>query len=718
MYPPASLHLHLHSPFPALSIVPVMRRFILGHMPLLLHILGRCSICICTFPAPPPPPCIARLPPLTPPSLLPHPHPHAPYSFAPSLADPRPVPIPAEAEGARMPGQLAEQSEDKDEDEDEEDVEQEQEYTPLYKDLARQRRQHQQQHTSTARRPMAGSPLRRGVHDPACPLRARCACDACTRLGRRALRNLGAETEHAAGGAPRYSLCGVCARKVAPAPAPPACTRGRRRLGRRTSRTLPGSAFMTLQAPRVPAAGGVLRYSLGGAASCLRHLPASRTRSAARSRSGGGARWGARCTENDEEQETETARETGKEKEKMGAPKGRMLHARAREREVPVEEEPQSEPVSSARAERRTRAREARALGGITAEPDETDVDVPAKPARHSRSRKPTTEHKSEHETSTDPAPTHRSRSCKSAAKLELEADDAPAALPTVPAVPAKPQRGCWGTAEPAAAPAVPPERKTGVKPVKEEEAEPVLQARAGRAKMATATPALSVPAAPKARATRKGAAPAAVEVGEGEYAGRGARGGGGPAVKVRVSRSRKVKEEDAEPVFEAPAPAPACAGQAKKAVAPPALPVPAPKARATRKGVVPSLVPAAVEVGAKENTPGEEREEGPAVKVRMLWSWKVKEENAEPVFEAPVPTHAGQAKKAAARAVPAAPKAHATRKGVALAVVEVGEKENTPGEEREEGPAVKVRVSRSRKLKGEVVESEANAMVPRRART
>ncbi|KAJ7488037.1 hypothetical protein FB451DRAFT_731249 [Mycena latifolia] len=75
----------------------------------------------------------------------------------------------------------------------------------------------------------------------------------------------------------------------------------------------------------------------------------------------------------------------------------------------------------------------------------------------------------------------------------------------------------------------------------------------------------------------------------------------------------------------------------------PPALPVPAaPKARATRKGAVPASAPTAVEVGAKENTPGEEREVGgPVVKVRVSRSRKIKEEVVEPEANTTVPRRA-----------------------------------------------------------------------------
>ncbi|KAJ7487982.1 hypothetical protein FB451DRAFT_1226124 [Mycena latifolia] len=117
------------------------------------------------------------------------------------------------------------------------------------------------------------------------------------------------------------------------------------------------------------------------------------------------------------------------------------------------------------------------------------------------------------------------------------------------------------------------------------------------------------------------------------------------PAPKGRRARSVKpVKEEEAELVLEAPVPvpAPARAGRAKKAAAPPAVPA-APKPRATRKGAAPASAPAAVEVGEKENAPGEEREEveGPAVKVRVSRSRKVKEEAVEPEAGATVPRRA-----------------------------------------------------------------------------
>ncbi|KAJ7657053.1 hypothetical protein B0H17DRAFT_1146029 [Mycena rosella] len=81
-----------------------------------------------------------------------------------------------------------------------------------------------------------------------------------------------------------------------------------------------------------------------------------------------------------------------------------------------------------------------------------------------------------------------------------------------------------------------------------------------------------------------------------------------------------------------------------------------------------------------------------------------VKDEETEAVLEAEgtaPPTRAPRKE-----AVPAS----------APAAVEALEKENTPGEEREEeAPAVKVRVSRSRKVKEKVMATDAN--VPRRAK-
>jgi hypothetical protein len=107
--------------------------------------------------------------------------------------------------------------------------------------------------------------------------------------------------------------------------------------------------------------------------------------------------------------------------------------------------------------------------------------------------------------------------------------------------------------------------------------------------------------------------------------------------------------------------------------------------------------------------------------RARSVKRTAVKEEEADPVLEAE-PVRGARAKKtaAAATAVPAAPKPRSTRKGAvpasAPAVVEVGEKENTPGEERDEvEPAAKVRVSRSRKVKEEVEEVDT---APRRTRT
>jgi hypothetical protein len=108
--------------------------------------------------------------------------------------------------------------------------------------------------------------------------------------------------------------------------------------------------------------------------------------------------------------------------------------------------------------------------------------------------------------------------------------------------------------------------------------------------------------------------------------------------------------------------------------------------------------------------------------RARSVKRTAVKEEEADPVLEAE-PVRGARAKKTAATAVPAAPKPRSTRKGVvpasAPAVVEVGEKENTPGEERDEvEPAAKVRVSRSRKVKEEVEEVDAGVTAPRRTRT
>jgi hypothetical protein len=107
-----------------------------------------------------------------------------------------------------------------------------------------------------------------------------------------------------------------------------------------------------------------------------------------------------------------------------------------------------------------------------------------------------------------------------------------------------------------------------------------------------------------------------------------------------------------------------------------------------------------------------------PKRRARSVKPKAVKEEEAEPVLEEPA--RGGRAKKAATSvAAPAVPKPRSARKGVtpAAATVEPGEKENAPGEESEE-PAVKMRVSRSRKVKEEVVEVDASAAAPRRTRT
>ncbi|KAJ7488035.1 hypothetical protein FB451DRAFT_1390992 [Mycena latifolia] len=225
---------------------------------------------------------------------------------------------------------------------------------------------------------------------------------------------------------------------------------------------------------------------------------------------------------------------------------------------------------------------------------------------RHARQARPPTptptaeENGPEHEVSIDPAPACRSRRRKPIAESELEADDAPPsplhppspsagtrALPSRRATPSPLLRlsaaranrrlllskhcgcmpKCGAHERTAGAQNAGPQARAGrgrgggptrydrgcghgcacaeggVKPVKEEEVEPVLEVPAGQAKMAAAAPVLPVPAAPKARAMRKGAVPASaqavLEVGETDNT----PGEECEEVKVRVSRSWKVKE-------------------------------------------------------------------------------------------------------------------------------------------------------------------------------
>ncbi|KAJ7488011.1 hypothetical protein FB451DRAFT_1529009 [Mycena latifolia] len=716
MYPPASLHLHLPSPFPALSVVPVMRRFILGHTPLLLHILGRCSICICTFPAPPPPPCVARLPPLTPPSLLPHPHPHAPYSFAPSLADPRPVPIVAEAEAARVWAALAIEADasclrrhamdvDLPEHEHEHEHAQEEEYTPLYHDLARaareggsrQRTPHAPTPSAPARPalthristptpPCAPSPPRRSRprKRPACPAllppRRVCVEDSPAplappaprkRLGRGAPRPLPAALLPQ-----RRGACASSTHRRLARPTCDACTRTYRRLGHGAPCPLPAAPFTPPQAPRVPAAP---RYSLRGA--CARKVvPAPRLR---------------------------RLHALGRGAPRVPAAVRYSLRGAVRIEDSPWKVAPRPTCDACMRLGHRT----PRYSLGRAARRVRVRVRPPAPPARGVSG--------AERRGGMSPVELRLGR-------VREDGDGSTSA---------RAGAGGEGLGAGGGAPAtyilLENLRQTVEGPKKRDSVRArrvgnVWMGKRGRERgmrggwrfYAAAEEEVQEKGKGKEKEKEKATAePDEMSVDE-----------NGPEHEMSFdpAPARRSRKPIAEPEAEAddePPTLPAASSPGRRGTAEPesdAAPATEPAAPPKRRGRTPTaaVAPASARRGGRSCARVEDEEADPLDTFGDADAELVAvEEEAEPVLEAPVPAHAGRAKKPATPAVPAAPKARAMRKGAARAAVEVGAKENTPGEEREEveGPAVKVRVS-SRKVKEEVVEPQANTTVPRRA--
>ncbi|KAJ7030444.1 hypothetical protein C8F04DRAFT_1113686 [Mycena alexandri] len=296
-----------------------------------------------------------------------------------------------------------------------------------------------------------------------------------------------------------------------------------------------------------------------------------------------------------------------------------------------------------------------------TAEPEtEKELSVPAATRRTRKATPtPTTEDDEQVEKAVDPAPVKARRTRKPTAEPEV-ANDEPAAIADVPAAPTKSRRG----------------RKATTEPESDDEPAPALARRARKPPSTDARTPATVPATePAAPPKRRG------------RAAKAATPASAPERKTR-GRSRAPEETQTEVEDDAD---------------------PLDTITDTPDVEIVAVVP----------------------KTRRSRSAKpkaVKEEEAEPVLEGTgtaVPPRAGRTKKTVPTppvpAVPAAPKPRSTRKGVvpasAPAVVEVGEKENAPDEEREESePVAKVRVSRSRKVKEEAVDSDSSAPAPRRA--
>ncbi|KAF7365493.1 FHA domain-containing protein [Mycena venus] len=372
-----------------------------------------------------------------------------------------------------------------------------------------------------------------------------------------------------------------------------------------------------------------------------------------------------------------------KEEQEKERPLARMLRGRVGEDSGSQTQLAESEPGTTKNTTKKVSR-------GKSKEPEEVmDVDAPPKPARRTRKAAPTpAPEASDDEMTIDPVPAS-TKPARRGRKPAMEKSGTELTL----AVPAAPRRGRSATPTPTSAAEDERDQDQAVDPA------PAKSARRTRKPTAEPESDAELPNLPPA-----------------------------PTKPRRTRKATAEPESDAEPP---PAPARRAAlpatepAKRRGRTGAKATPASAPERKTTTRGR--SRAPEMEAEDADDADPLDSITDTPEVELvaivppkrraRSVKPKAVKEEEAELVLEEPA--RGGRAKKATtSTAVPAAPKPRSARKAAMPASAQAAvEKENAPGEESEE-PVVKVRVSRSKKVKEEGQEVDVAAPALRRTRT